>query len=162
MCLGCNGGNAIVVFNRYAKNNNIYLESAWPYTSGTTKATGTCTPPSSSPSNFRTTGATVPVQENSDALMALIAQQPTAVAIEADKAVFQIYNSGVFTSTKCGTSLDHAVTLVGYGTEGGQNYYILRNSWGTSWGEAGYMKILNNGNGAGICGVQMDTNAPTM
>jgi len=67
----------------------------------------------------------------------------------------------VFSDDRCGTSLDHAVTLVGYGTEGGQEYYLMRNSWGSSWGENGYMKMGINGDGPGVCGVQMDPVAPT-
>lgn len=88
--------------------------------------------------------------------MTQISIQPTAIAIEADKLVFQVYSSGVFSSPKCGTALDHAVTLVGYGTEGGEDYYLMRNSWGTSWGEQGYMKMARTGDGPGICGLQMD------
>ena len=48
---------------------------------------------------------------------------------------FQMYTSGILDSTKCGTSLDHAVAAVGYGTENGVEYYIVRNSWGANWGE---------------------------
>jgi len=49
--------------------------------------------------------------------------------------VFQQYQSGILDSTECGTKLDHAVAAVGYGSEGGKDYYIVRNSWGPSWGE---------------------------
>jgi len=83
------------------------------------------------------------------------------VAIQADQRVFQQYTSGVFEDSRCGSSLDHAVTLVGYGTEGGKEYYTMRNSWGSSWGEAGYMKMAIIGDGVGTCGVQMDPVAPT-
>ena len=92
---------------------------------------------------------------------AAIAQQPISVAIQANQMVFQLYTSGIFDNTRCGTNLDHAVALVGYGTEGGQDYYILRNSWGTTWGESGYMRIADNGDGAGICGVQSAAVYPT-
>lgn len=94
--------------------------------------------------------------ESESDIMAAIAQQPISVAIQANRMVFQLYNGGIFDSSSCGTSLDHAVALVGYGTDGGQAYYILRNSWGTSWGESGYMRIATDGNGDGICGVQME------
>mgnify|MGYP002631748453 FL=1 len=63
-------------------------------------------------------------------------------------------------STACGTSLDHAVAAVGYGTEGGQEYYIVRNSWGASWGDAGYIKIAAV-EGKGICGIQMESLYPS-
>lgn len=90
----------------------------------------------------------------------MLDQQPVAVAIEADKLVFQLYNGGVFDSSKCGTNLDHAVLLVGYGSENGQEYFILKNSWDTTWGEEGYMRIAVE-DGAGICGVQLDALYPT-
>ena len=57
-------------------------------------------------------------------------------------------------SPYCGTNLDHATNLVGYGNAGGVEYWLMRNSWGTTWGESGYMR-LQIVSGAGICGVQM-------
>ena len=93
-------------------------------------------------------------------LKAAIAKQPTNVSVEADTAVFQGYTSGILNSAKCGTSLDHAVVAVGYGNESGQDYYIVRNSWGASWGDQGYIKIAAV-NGAGICGIQLDSRYPT-
>lgn len=68
--------------------------------------------------------------------------------------VFQSYTSGVLDSTACGTSLDHAVLAAGYGVENGLNYWLVKNSWGTSWGDNGYIKLAAV-DGEGICGVQM-------
>lgn len=96
-----------------------------------------------------------------DQLKAAIAVGPTSVTIEADTRVFQMYSSGIFDSKDCGTSLDHAVTAVGYGTEDGVGYYIVRNSWGASWGESGYIRIAETEGDEGICGIQMDTLYPT-
>ena len=95
-------------------------------------------------------------------MKAAVVQQPVSVSIEADKAVFQQYTSGVFDSTACGTNTDHATLVVGYGTENGQDYYLVKNSWGSSWGDNGYVKIANNGDGAGICGIQMAAVRPTV
>ena len=86
-------------------------------------------------------------------MKAAIAKTPVSVTLEADQTVFKMYKSGVLDSTDCGTVLDHAVAAVGYGTENGQDYYIVRNSWGTKWGDAGYIKIAAV-KGAGICGIQ--------
>lgn len=80
-------------------------------------------------------------------LKAAIAKSPTSVTIEADKSVFQMYKEGIFDSTECGTSLDHAVMAVGYGTENGKEYYIVRNSWGPMWGDGekmGTLKLLQS------------------
>ena len=60
----------------------------------------------------------------------------------------------------CGTNLDHAVTAVGFGTESGKDYYLVRNSWGTVWGDAGYIKI-GAVDGLGICGIQQVSVYPT-
>jgi KDEL-tailed cysteine endopeptidase len=79
-------------------------------------------------------------------LKSAVAQQPVSVAIEADKLVFQLYTGGIITSSGCGTSLDHGVLVVGYGTEDGQDYWILKNSWGAFWGEDGYFRIARDMN----------------
>jgi len=66
--------------------------------------------------------------------------------------VFQTYTSGVITSSSCGTNIDHAVLAVGYGTENNTEYLLVKNSWGTSWGDQGYVKIALT-SGAGTCGI---------
>ena len=89
--------------------------------------------------------------------MIAIAQQPNAVAVEADTAYFQTYTSGILTNaTACGSTIDHAITAVGYGndpTYGG--YYIVRNSWGPGWGDAGYVNI-GMADAPGICGINQN------
>lgn len=131
------------------------LESVYPYTG----VDGTCKYDSSKGKVKVTTYAAV--KANSvDQLMAAIAQGPVSVAIEADKMVFQFYSGGIFNNSKCGTNLDHGVVAVGYGEENGTKYYIVRNSWGASWGESGYIRIAAV-DGEGICGIQMDSVWPT-
>lgn len=68
-----------------------------------------------------------------------------AIAVNAGCTKFYQYSSGIFSGRGCGTSLDHGVALVGYG----DGYYILRNSWGSSWGEGGYMRIASTEKGKG-------------
>ena len=80
-----------------------------------------------------------------------------SVLIEADQSVFQQYKSGIFDSSSCGSNLDHAVLVVGYGTDSatGTEYWIMKNSWNTVWGEEGYMRLaIQEGTGKGICGIQ--------
>jgi len=95
-------------------------------------------------------------------MKAALMRQPLAVSIEADTYVFQAYKSGVLDSTSCGTYLDHAVLVTGWGTdaETGLDYWMVKNSWNTTWGDQGYIKLAIV-DGAGICGVQMEPLAPT-
>ena len=75
---------------------------------------------------------------------------PVSVAIEADQSIFQLYTSGVITSSTCGTNLDHGVLAVGYGNDAtAGEYFLVKNSWGTGWGENGYVKIGANN----VCGI---------
>ena len=97
-----------------------------------------------------------------DQMKAAVVQQPVSVSIEADQAVFQQYTSGVFDSTACGTNTDHATLVVGYGTDVYDNdYWIMKNSWGTGWGEEGYMRVKIV-DGEGICAIQSSPVYPQM
>ena len=153
---GCNGGSMEGAFQWY-KSNKTELESDYGYTA----RNGTCKETSYT-GQFNSTGYKTVTANSSSALMASIQAGPTSVAIEADKSAFQMYTGGILNSTACGTSLDHGVLAVGYGTENGQDYYLVKNSWGSSWGDNGYVKIANNGDGAGICGIQMAAVRPTV
>ena len=64
-----------------------------------------------------------------------IADQPVSVGIEADKQSFQFYKSGVYDDVSCGNQLDHGVIAVGYGSEDDKGYFLVRNSWGGTWGD---------------------------
>lgn len=91
------------------------------------------------------------------ALQDAIVGQPISVSIEADTYYFQSYTNGVLTNAvACGTTIDHAVVAVGYGQQDNQDYFLVRNSWGTSWGIDGYVKIAANSSnsGEGVCGIQ--------
>jgi len=93
------------------------------------------------------------------ALMTAVLAQPVSIAIEADQSVFQLYNGGVITSSACGTALDHGVLIVGFGTDNKTNvdYWLVKNSWGNKWGEAGYVRLARNQN---ECGLNMMSSYP--
>ncbi|CDP06286.1 unnamed protein product [Coffea canephora] len=103
------------------------------------------------------------VPANSEAaLLKAVANQPVSVAIDASGSAFQFYSSGVFTGD-CGTELDHGVTAVGYGTStDGTKYWLVKNSWGTSWGENGYIRMQRDIDAKeGLCGIAMQASYPT-
>lgn len=101
---------------------------------------------------------------NPSALLQAVAKQPVSVAVQASSSHFMSYRSGILDSTTCGTNLNHAVTLVGYGRDAarGIDYWIIKNSWGTAWGEKGYIRIRRTPSGAGICGMYKMNSYPTL
>jgi C1A family cysteine protease len=150
---GCNGGQPDSAL-KYMIHNGQYLESVYPYTATTDKCQ---TYASHIDIKFSSCYDVTP--NNHAILQAAVRQNPVVIAIEADTRYFQFYSSGILTdSIKCGTDLDHAVEIVGYGTENGIDYWKVRNSWGESWGENGYVKIEKSSstNDPGVCGVAME------
>ena len=128
----------------------IETEAKYPYKG----KDGTCAYSAADISGVNVAYYEMVTQDNVEQMKAAVAKQPVSVSIEADRAVFQQYHSGIFDSTGCGTNLDHATLVVGYGSENGQEYWIMKNSWGTVWGEEGYMRLAIV-DGDGICGIQM-------
>ena len=157
--MGCNGGLQDNAYKYYEAGYNAELESVYPYTSGAGQR-GTCQYKESSATSVTVSKYVDVTPSSPSQMMAALNVQPLAVAIEADKFVFQTYKSGVLTSDTCGTNLDHAVLAVGYGTEDGNDYWLVKNSWNTSWGDQGYIKLGRTATD-GICGVQIDPNQPT-
>jgi len=96
-----------------------------------------------------------------NALAAAVAEGPVSIAVDAAALGWQLYHGGIV-KRFCGTSLDHGVLLVGYGTEKGTDYWLVKNSWGAGWGEKGYIRILRDmsKSGAGVCGLQSQPSYP--
>jgi len=161
---GCNGGVMDSAFDWISKKGGLCAESEYPYVSGTTEKSGTCEKTCQLVSKSQIQSH-VDVSSSSDTtMMEAVAQQPVSVAIEADQRDFQLYKSGVFTGS-CGTDLDHGVLVVGYGSLNGEDYYKVKNSWGTSWGQDGYI-LLGRGSkynsGDGQCGVLLQASYPVL
>jgi len=140
----------------YVKKTKLETESDYPYTAEDDSCASTSTKGVVQLAGYKDVVANSPSQ-----LQAAVALGPVSVAIEADTDVFQSYNSGIISSADCGTNLDHGVLVVGYGQEGSKRYWILKNSWGTSWGENGFFRVARDGKtGPGICGLQSQPSYP--
>merc|ERR1719237_1898088 len=146
---GCGGGNMETGF-QYEEGVNVATESSYPYTArdGSCKSSGYSTAARRGVTGYQG------VSSSTNALKSALNKGPVSVAIEADQNSFQGYTGGVI-SSGCGTQLDHGVTAVGYT----DSYFIVKNSWGSSWGNAGYVYISSSGN---TCGIHSDASYPTV
>ncbi|CAM8989107.1 unnamed protein product [Rhodiola kirilowii] len=154
---GCSGGEMEDAFQFIINNKGLNTEANYPYTA----SDGTCDKKAESTYAAKITGYETVPANSEDALLQAVANQPIAVSIDASGFAFQLYSSGVFNG-ECGTDLDHGVTAVGYGVEDGVKYWIVKNSWGTGWGENGYIRMQRGVDAKeGLCGIAMDSSYPT-
>jgi len=157
----CQGGSMEQAFG-WVQKNGICTEIADPYKcqdqSSTTCTGSTCSASSGSCTKVLEPGdvtGSTEVPQTEGGLEAAVTKQPVSVAIEADKAVFQHYTGGILSNEACGETLDHGVLVVGYGTDSGQKYWKVKNSWGTMHGEAGYWRIeRGSAQEGGECGIR--------
>ena len=141
----------------YAETNALETEDSYPY-----RAVDQVCNANPSVGKVKTTGfVDVPVNDPLQ-LQAAVAQGPVSVAIQAGSNYFRSYSHGIMSSTDCGSNLDHGVLVIGYGTdENGTDYWLLKNSWGVTWGDFGLFKILRTSDhGVGICGLQQKASYP--
>ena len=159
---GCNGGMPIWGYEYLINEGGSCSEQSYPYTATQNSKCNWCNPVA------KISGYVNVTRYSGHELKAALVKQPVSVIIQADQRIFQFYSSGVITYN-CGSALDHAVLAVGYGVnQYGQEYFKIKNSWGTSWGDEGYVYFgaddASNAknNGAGICGVLSMPTYPTM
>ena len=155
---GCGGGLMDDAFLFIQHNQGLTTESNYPYV-GTDDS---CNTKESANHAAKITGHEDVPANSEKALLNAVANQPVSVAIDASGLEFQFYSSGVFTGV-CDTNLDHGVTVIGYGTTAdGTKYWLVKNSWGTGWGEAGYIRMERDVNAkGGLCGIAMQASYPT-
>ncbi|KAG7633685.1 Peptidase C1A papain C-terminal [Arabidopsis suecica] len=153
---GCNGGLMEIAFEFIKKNGGITTEDSYPYEG----IDGKCDASKDNGVLVTIDGHEDVPENDENALLKAVANQPVSVAIDAGSSDFQFYSEGVFTGS-CGTELNHGVAAVGYGSERGKKYWIVRNSWGAEWGEGGYIKIEREiDEPEGRCGIAMEASYP--
>lgn len=146
---GCDGGLMDYAFEYIKVNGGIDTEASYPYEGVESDCRYD--------ENNRATGVANYVDITSgdeDELMIAVANEgPVSIAVDASRQEFQFYRSGIYNDDKCSSQeLDHGVLAVGYGTgSSGNTYWLIKNSWGSSWGESGYIKIAKDKNN--MCGV---------
>jgi len=142
---GCNGGYVDESFTWIAANP-LPADACYPYTAQSGKCSHKCPPIKW----CKVTGFKDITKGDEAAMMTAVNKQPLAVAIEADQSSFQFYTGGVIDDAKCGKSLDHTLLLIGYGTDSGKQYWTLQNTWGDTFGEKGYVRLIRNKDECGV------------
>ncbi|XP_050204800.1 senescence-specific cysteine protease SAG39-like [Mercurialis annua] len=155
---GCQGGLMEDAFKFIKRNKGITTEANYPYRG----VDGKCNTKRESSKVAKITGYHVVPSNSEAALLKAVAHQPISVSIDAGSVSFQFYKGGVYTGS-CGTDLNHGVVAVGYGrSSSGSKYWIVKNSWGTGWGERGYVRMKRDVRSKkGLCGIAMDSSYPT-
>ncbi|CAK8530680.1 unnamed protein product [Lathyrus sativus] len=155
---GCIAGRFDTAVATIVQSNGIVKESDYPYrgVQQTCQINGNVEP-AAQVSGFRFV-----TSNDEQQLLQAVAQQPVSADIAIDEE-FRLYNGGVY-SGSCGSSINHAVTIVGYGvSEEGEKYWLIKNSWGEGWGENGYMRLVREGGeSSGHCSIATYAGYPIM
>jgi C1A family cysteine protease len=156
---GCNGGDTPTAYEFIIKEGGLESEASYPYTGkdGTCKFNASKVVATISSYKWAippcNTAATRNCDNQDEAGLKTFVQNQGPVSICVDAEPWQTYTSGVFSSSTCKhgyNELDHCVHLTGYGVESAKQYWLVKNSWGTNWGEKGYIKIAY---GSNLCGI---------
>jgi len=149
---GCQGSTAELAFDYVATAGGLVEEYQYGYANYYGGAGNTCTVPSSSPFGLISGYVQLPTNNYTALINAVATVGPIAISVDASS--WGAYESGIFDGcNQKNPDIDHAVVLVGYGTDAGQSYYLVRNSWSPSWGEKGYIRVARKESEDEVCGI---------
>lgn len=152
---GCNGGFMYKAF-QFIKKTGLTTEREYPYRG----MEAVCNKQKVRYNSVAISGYEKVPANDEKSLKAAVANQPVSVAIDAGGYDFQFYSGGVFSGI-CGKQLNHGVTAVGYGEARNKTYWLVKNSWGTDWGESGYVRMKRDSRDKrGTCGIAMEASYP--
>jgi cathepsin L len=144
---GCDGGLMTQAMDYIIQNKGIDTEASYPYTA----EDGTCHYSAANRGATMKSYVNVNTGDEND-LQTKVHLGPTSVAIDASHSSFQFYSSGVYSEPDCSsTQLDHGVLAIGWGVYQNTDYWLVKNSWGTDWGQQGYIWMSRNANNQ--CGI---------
>uniref|UniRef100_A0A0E0B4U5 Uncharacterized protein n=1 Tax=Oryza glumipatula TaxID=40148 RepID=A0A0E0B4U5_9ORYZ len=168
--VGCGGGYMSWAFEFVVGNHGLTTEASYPYHA----ANGACQAAKLNQSAVAIAGYRNVTPSSEPDLERAAAAQPVSVAVDGGSFMFQLYGSGVYTGP-CTADVNHGVTVVGYGesepktdgggaAKGGEKYWIVKNSWGAEWGDAGYILMQRDvaGLASGLCGIALLPSYPVM
>jgi len=154
---GCNGGLMDQAFKYIKENKGIDTEDSYPYIARDQQC-------KFKPENVGATDSgfvDIKAKDENALLQAVGTVGPVSVAIDASHSSFQFYSKGIYHEPMCSsTRLDHGVLAVGYGKDSNQDYWLVKNSWSTAWGDSGYIKMERNKKNA--CGIATSASYPTV
>ncbi|XP_045914082.1 procathepsin L-like isoform X1 [Micropterus dolomieu] len=155
--LGCRGGYISKSYSYIIRNGGVDSESSYPYEHKNGKCRYSVKGKAGYCSNFH-----ILPKGDEKTLQAVVASVgPVAVAVNAMLQSFHLYRGGLYNVPNCNPRfINHAVLVVGYGTDGGQDFWLVKNSWGTAWGEEGFIRIARNKNN--LCGIASFAVYPTL
>ena len=154
---GCNGGMMDYAFAYIKNNGGLETEAEYPYIADQ----ATCQYEATESAATLRDWVDIQCGSEEQLLQAVASQGPVSVAIDASETSFQLYSSGVYSQSNCSTTqLDHGVLVVGYGVQDGQEYWLVKNSWGDTWGENGYIKMTRGDNNQ--CGIATMASYPVV
>ncbi|KAF8793251.1 procathepsin L-like [Argiope bruennichi] len=154
---GCDGGDMDASFQYVMLNGGLDSEKSYPYKA----KVGKCNYKRKNSETMCLGYSDVTPRDEDTLKIAVAMVGPISVAIDASHDSFQLYQGGIYNEPNCSsTYLDHGVLAVGYGSEDGNDYWLVKNSWGTGWGENGYIKMSRNKNNQ--CGIATEASFPVL